>query len=213
MTNLQKQLEVILHDLMESECDLMNIVANINSYNGSLEHLRYESNDEEFFNIYFGGDVLGAVRAVFYGEYNYNDDYVKFNAYNNLISKDKWEVEQELVEDIDEIASELINLVGSVSTGEEIIDVLIELFANGDDYIQEISLEDFKKLLINDYGLDELLENEITNNTTQEELDEILTTLDFCYQAITDSLEIAVECLESNCKLFQVKDMYIVFDA
>jgi hypothetical protein len=43
-------------------------------------------NDEEFFNTFFDGKVLDAVRAVSYGEYNYNDNFVMFNGYGNLES-------------------------------------------------------------------------------------------------------------------------------
>jgi len=58
-------------------------------------------NDEEFFNIFFGGKVLEAVRAVSYGEYNYCDDYVRFNGYGNLESFNN------VMDHIDE--SELLN--------------------------------------------------------------------------------------------------------
>ena len=44
---------------------------------------RIYDNDEEFFNVYFS-DVMSAVRAIFYGEYNYTDKFVKFNGYANL---------------------------------------------------------------------------------------------------------------------------------
>jgi len=42
------------------------------------------ANDEEFFLMSFGGDVMATVRAVSYGDYNFNHDYVKFNGYGNL---------------------------------------------------------------------------------------------------------------------------------
>ncbi len=41
-------------------------------------------NDEDFFNIYFESDIMKAVRAISFGEYNYSDKYVKFNGYANL---------------------------------------------------------------------------------------------------------------------------------
>lgn len=44
------------------------------------------SNDEEFFDTFFSGKVMEAVRAVAYGEYSYSDDYVMFNGYANLES-------------------------------------------------------------------------------------------------------------------------------
>jgi len=43
-------------------------------------------NDEDFFNTHFEGKVLEAVRAVSFGSYQYNHDYVKFDGYANLQS-------------------------------------------------------------------------------------------------------------------------------
>jgi hypothetical protein len=43
-------------------------------------------NDEYFFEYAFGTDVLRAVQATFYGEYNYSHEYVMFNGYGNLDS-------------------------------------------------------------------------------------------------------------------------------
>jgi hypothetical protein len=43
-------------------------------------------NDEEFFNTFFHNAADEAVRATFYGDYNYSHDYVKFNGYGNLES-------------------------------------------------------------------------------------------------------------------------------
>lgn len=42
------------------------------------------NNDEDFFNIFFEGNVMEAVRAVSFGEYSYSHDYVVFNGYANL---------------------------------------------------------------------------------------------------------------------------------
>jgi hypothetical protein len=42
------------------------------------------SNDQYFFEDYFSHDVIAAVRAVAFGDYNYSDNYVKFNGYGNL---------------------------------------------------------------------------------------------------------------------------------
>ncbi len=43
-------------------------------------------NDEEFFELFFNGKPAEAVRASFYGDYRYADDYVRFNGYGNLES-------------------------------------------------------------------------------------------------------------------------------
>ena len=44
----------------------------------------WQPHDEDFYNIYFEGDPIGAVRAVLFGDVRWNDDYVRFNGYGNL---------------------------------------------------------------------------------------------------------------------------------
>ena len=59
------------------------------------------TNDEEFFEMFFSADVVKAVRAISYGEYNYSDEYVKFNGYANLETTDspgEWVDTTELAE-------------------------------------------------------------------------------------------------------------------
>jgi hypothetical protein len=51
------------------------------------------SNDKEFFETFFSGKVVDAVKAACYGEYNYGHDWVMFNGYGNLestSSPDRW---------------------------------------------------------------------------------------------------------------------------
>lgn len=45
-------------------------------------------NDEDFFDTYFNNKTMDAIRACFYGDYRYSDNYVKFNGYANLESFD-----------------------------------------------------------------------------------------------------------------------------
>ena len=44
------------------------------------------ANDEEFFQVFYpnAGDGLKVAQAVTFGNYNYNDDWVRFNGYGNL---------------------------------------------------------------------------------------------------------------------------------
>lgn len=44
----------------------------------------WQPHDEDFYNIYFEGDPIGAVHAVLFGDVRWNDDYVRFNGYGNL---------------------------------------------------------------------------------------------------------------------------------
>ena len=76
--------------------ELREMVGEVNSWNGGLDYLDYRENDEEFFNTYFYNKPDEAVRATYYGDYNYMDDYVRFDAYGNLESCSELEYEKEL---------------------------------------------------------------------------------------------------------------------
>lgn len=97
--------------------ELIEMLRECISYDGSFEDLDYYENDEYFFNDFFQGKVDEAVRAVCYGSYEYMDDYVKFNAYGNLDSCSEYEYRDE-VED----------------SKQEIIEHYLELFAEGNTY-------------------------------------------------------------------------------
>lgn len=94
--------------------DLMEVVQDINHYDGSLDWLNYQVNDEDFFEIYFS-KADDAVRAVCYGDYNYADDYVKFDGYGNLESCSKYDLEEELKSNIDEIEEKIIDLKNDIT--------------------------------------------------------------------------------------------------
>lgn len=96
----------------------------INCFNGSLEYLEVFENDEEFFKIFFKDNILEAVRSVCYGDYNYNDDYVKFNAYGNLESFNEYEFEEFLRENINEIVEAVIECKDDISFSDEINEIL-----------------------------------------------------------------------------------------
>ena len=74
-----------------NNCDLRSKVAIHNTYereNGYDYEKVIEVNDEDFFNLFFEGKPMEAVRAAFYGHYSYADNWVWFNAYGNLESGD-----------------------------------------------------------------------------------------------------------------------------
>lgn len=74
-----------------NNCELSSKIAIHNIYvretNCGLEN-EIESNDEYFFNTFFEDKPMEAVRASFYGDFRYNDDWVWFNVYGNLESGD-----------------------------------------------------------------------------------------------------------------------------
>lgn len=97
--------------------DLEYMVRECNSYDGSLEDYCYEINDEDFFNVHFT-EPMEAVRAAYFGEYQYSDDYVRFNAYGNLKSASTWDFEQELKDGKDEIVERYIEMLEDNSVSE-----------------------------------------------------------------------------------------------
>lgn len=88
--------------------ELLEMTQSVNSYNGALDYLYYYENDEEFFETMFQTKDEVA-RAICYGDYNYTDDYVKFNDYGNLESVSQWELEEKLNEYKEEIIDEYLN--------------------------------------------------------------------------------------------------------
>ena len=92
------------------------MVREINAWDGSFEHLAVYENYEEFFQIYFESSVMEAVRAISYGDYNYMEEYVRFNGYGNIESLTEREWHQELKDEADDIVEQYLELVeeGSV---------------------------------------------------------------------------------------------------
>jgi hypothetical protein len=84
--NTQTTTQQIIDAINEmTECELVelnNDYCRSANYNDNEVH----ENDKDFFATYFDKDVIGAIRAVSYGSYNYSHNYVKFNGYGNLES-------------------------------------------------------------------------------------------------------------------------------
>ncbi len=106
-------MEKIKNYLLEDINELMEVVREINSYNGNLDYLEAYENDEYFFDDFFTSpyDVL---QKTYYGNYDFNDYYVRFDGYGNLESLSEWEYEQELRDCIDEIVENLLDIHHSI---------------------------------------------------------------------------------------------------
>lgn len=119
MENLKKY-------LLENVETLKDVVRDLNSWDGSLEHLDVHENDEEFFNLFFEGNPAEAVRASYYGDYEYMNDYVRFNGYGNLESLSAYDYETELKDEIDDIVALLIENQSHLSLDAEVEELLEE---------------------------------------------------------------------------------------
>lgn len=118
-------MERLKNYLLENEETLQDVVREINSWSGSLDWLEYYENDDDFFECYFK-DKAEVARAVYYGDYRYNDDYVKFNAYGNLESCCKYEYIEELKDYVDDVVEILLQEYKNLCLTDDKIDELIE---------------------------------------------------------------------------------------
>lgn len=90
---------------------LMAMVQEVNSWNNGLDFLDIWENDDNFFNTFFSGEPMKVARAIHFGDYNYNDQYVTFDVYQNLVSYTGYEVEEWLKSYEEEIIESYNELV------------------------------------------------------------------------------------------------------
>lgn len=112
--------------LVENVEVLVDLVNEVNCWNGELDHLCYFENDEEFFNTYFKDKPMEAVRACNYGDYNYCDEYVKFNGYGNLDSYSEYSRNEELKNYIDEILEAVENNIDNITIYDDVVSAYFE---------------------------------------------------------------------------------------
>lgn len=97
MTNTTTQ---TTEQLIDSICDLIQemdsseLIQLNNEYCQAVNACDSEvwSNDEDFLNTFFYNNADALARAIFYGDYRYCDDYVRFNGYGNLETFSTFEV-------------------------------------------------------------------------------------------------------------------------
>ena len=118
--------EKIREYLLNNEEILLEVVSELNSWNGCLDNLDFWENDEEFFNTFFD-NPMEAIRATYYGNYNYNDDYVKFNGYGNIDSYSEYERIEEIKDNIDDIVENLVEYYYNIYINEELENLILEL--------------------------------------------------------------------------------------
>ena len=99
------------------------MVREMNAWDGSFEHLAVYENDDEFFQIFFESEVMEAVSAVSYGDYNYMDEYVRFNGCGNIETLSGYQLNNELRDAEDEIVGQYLEMVeeGSVVPLEDLL--------------------------------------------------------------------------------------------
>ena len=122
--------------LLNNEETLLDVVSELNSWNGCLDYLDFWENDEEFFNTFFD-NPMEAIRATYYGNYNYNDDYVKFNGYGNIDSYSEYERIEEIKDNIDDIVENLVEYYYNIYINEELENLILELLEEEEEEEEE----------------------------------------------------------------------------
>lgn len=100
---------------VEQKIEIHNIYSRENNCDNEIFY-----NDEDFFGMFFEGKPMEAVRSICFGKYNYNDNYVWFNGYGNLVSSD-YEDEMPLADE-EEMAEWFIENYDEIEHIEEMQD-------------------------------------------------------------------------------------------
>ena len=104
-----------------------DVVNELNSWNGCLDFL--EAIDMEELDLYLEGLTPTEIaNRIFFGDFNPNDDYFRFNAYANLESFDAWDLEEEYKTYIDEIIEALLDNIGNITVDDDELEELLEQY-------------------------------------------------------------------------------------
>lgn len=127
--------EDLIEYLKEHVDVLQDMVSEVNGYNGALEGYVWYDNNEYFYEDFFNSKDEVA-RAVYYGgdDYNYMDDYVRFDAYGNLETANDFIVKDEMIDGAEEILDEFLELYAdnNVDTYDETFKGMISDYYNED---------------------------------------------------------------------------------
>ena len=106
-----------------NKTELFEIVSQINSYDSSLQHLEFLYMED--LDMYLDGlTPTDIANKIFFGDFNPNHEYFRFNGYENLESFNEWELNKELFDNIDEIIERIIDLKDEIELPKEIENIL-----------------------------------------------------------------------------------------
>lgn len=182
--------EKIKEVLKDNDNILMDTIQSINGWNGNFDHLRFDNNDEEFFDTYFNNNPYEVARATFYGDYRFNDDYVYFNAYGNL---------------------ESFNYIYDFITDSDIEDITEDIINNYSSYDLDYSIEVYTNLL--EYEDEQLIEyeniiKELQKNDRHSTYDEILEENNYILSDSIEELKSVLSTLINDIEYIDYKEEY-----
>ena len=123
---MNKKMESLKSLILNDASIGINLVNDINSWDNSLEYLQvYQM--EEFDDLMYGEEPLEIANRIYFGDFNPNHEYFRFNGYANLESLDEYKVEEEIKDYASEIAQRTVELYeeGKLDyLDEEVIEIL-----------------------------------------------------------------------------------------
>ena len=118
---INKVMEIVLIE------DLLEMSYEVNSWDGSLEHVNFYSMSEinDYLSNFSPAEII---HMTYFGEFHPRDDWFIFDHYGNLTSYTTWEMENELTSNSESIVSRFIELYedGHVSTDNSKIASILE---------------------------------------------------------------------------------------
>ena len=95
----REKIREIKKALIEDADFALQVIQDMNSYDGRYPQLDMFEFDEEFFRMMFSENPYEAARATYFGEIeSWSDDWIGFNGYGNLISMSQWQIEREAID-------------------------------------------------------------------------------------------------------------------
>lgn len=120
---------IVMNDLKNYLLNNINLTKDITGElicrYGCLCHLEYYYM-EDFDDVMQGYTPTEIASKIFYGEFNPNDNYFRFNGYANLESLDDWELDKEHRDYIDEIIENLIQYKYDINVTDLMLKDILE---------------------------------------------------------------------------------------
>lgn len=121
---MRKLVKEYLLENMEVTRDL---VFELNCWNGCLDYL--DAVDMDYLDDYLNAlTPMEIANKIFYGDFNPNHSYFRFNAYANLESLDAYDLEDEYRTYIDEIVDALLRNIDNIEIYDNGLKEIIEAY-------------------------------------------------------------------------------------
>ena len=108
------------------------IARDMNKYSETLNSFNIWKNNEEFFDLFYKNNILGAIKATFYGKYNFTDKYIKVDNNGNIESIPNFDVKSE----VNYWSSNIVNtLLNNYNEYKEYVDIPKEFVVLIENYL------------------------------------------------------------------------------